>query len=250
MHVCTHPHLYLRTLFSSQVWWMCDRDKTHVFEATVSNRYYNNLQCPQCAKLKTTLAVVNPVLSAQWHPTLNGELTPDNVTRRSTTKAWWVCDKDNTHVFQASVIYRHYQPDTVHCPHCREEKKRRDKERDDLKTAEQNRTDKTSRTSKHNRNNTHTHALDDLDPNLSLLYTLPHVAKQWHPTLNGPLTPSHVQVSSKQKVWWVCPRDDDHVYEASVALQCRHHHRKTHRDTNGSGEDDLSDVLCPLCHLS
>ena len=34
----------------------------------------------------------------------------------------------------------------------------------------------------------------------------PTLAKEWHPTKNGSLTPKDVTVSSKKKVWWICAK--------------------------------------------
>ena len=36
------------------------------------------------------LATVNPILSSEWHPTKNGELTPDKVFPKSNTRVWWI----------------------------------------------------------------------------------------------------------------------------------------------------------------
>ena len=38
--------------------------------------------------------------------------------------------------------------------------------------------------------------------------------RQWHPTLNGTLTPQMVTVGSHKKVWWQCP--EGHVWKAVV----------------------------------
>ena len=35
--------------------------------------------------------------------------------------------------------------------------------------------------------------------------TYPELAKQWHPTKNGDLTPHDVTAGSQKKVWWKCP---------------------------------------------
>lgn len=40
----------------------------------------------------------------------------------------------------------------------------------------------------------------------SLLDLHPDVAKEWHPTKNGDLTPADVSAGSGKKVWWMCPR--------------------------------------------
>ena len=57
----------------------------------------------------------------------------------------------------------------------------------------------------------------------------PEIAKEWHPTKNGNLTPSDVTYGSGKKVWWKCPIG--HEYQANV------HDR-------GSGQTN-----CPICSL-
>ena len=44
-------------------------------------------------KKKKSLAETHPEVAKQWHPTKNGDLTPNNVTPGSNKKAWWKCDK-------------------------------------------------------------------------------------------------------------------------------------------------------------
>ena len=39
------------------------------------------------------IATTHPQIAAQWHPTLNGELTPFDVREGSTDRVWWLCDK-------------------------------------------------------------------------------------------------------------------------------------------------------------
>ena len=42
----------------------------------------------------------------------------------------------------------------------------------------------------------------------------PELAKEWHPTANGTLTPQQVTIGSGKKVWWRCPYG--HEYQASI----------------------------------
>ena len=65
-------------------------------------------------------------------------------------------------------------------------------------------------------------------PKKSLADTHPEVAKQWHPTLNGELTPSDFTPGSGKKVWWKCPEGDDHEWETKISHMAK-----------GSG--------CPIC---
>jgi uncharacterized protein YndB with AHSA1/START domain len=41
------------------------------------------------------------------------------------------------------------------------------------------------------------------------------VAAEFHPTLNKPLTPDQVPYSWKTKVWWQCPKNRQHVWDAT-----------------------------------
>ena len=43
----------------------------------------------------------------------------------------------------------------------------------------------------------------------------PDIARQWHPTKNGALTPDHIAPASNKKVWWIC--DKGHEYQAVVS---------------------------------
>jgi len=54
---------------------------------------------------------------------------------------------------------------------------------------------------------------------LSVLY--PEIAKEWHPTKNKSLTPMDVVPGSNKKVWWKCPKGDDHVWQTSVGKRVK-----------------------------
>lgn len=46
----------------------------------------------------------------------------------------------------------------------------------------------------------------------SLAETHPEIAKDWHPTKNGELTPRDLTPGSNKKVWWKCNKGDDHEW--------------------------------------
>jgi len=52
-----------------------------------------------------------------------------------------------------------------------------------------------------------------------LLTKIPTLAKQWHPTKNGKLTPDKVHYQSHSKVWWIC--DKGHEWETTVKVRAR-----------------------------
>lgn len=59
------------------------------------------------------LAVLNPGLAKEWHPTRNGKLNPRNVTPGSGRKIWWICSSG--HEWQAPVYSRNRGSN---CPVC------------------------------------------------------------------------------------------------------------------------------------
>ena len=48
---------------------------------------------------------------------------------------------------------------------------------------------------------------------------LPTLAKEWHPTKNGALTPKDVVPGSRRKVWWICPKG--HEYQAMISSRAQ-----------------------------
>ena len=95
------------TLTSNRkAWWICE--KGHSFQAVIASRA-NGSGCPYCTNKKVLagfndLATVEPRIAAEWHPTLNGSLTPEMVTAGSRKKVWWECPLG--HVWKASIYPR------------------------------------------------------------------------------------------------------------------------------------------------
>lgn len=55
----------------------------------------------------------------------------------------------------------------------------------------------------------------EVTPGVNDLATLyPDVAAQWHPNLNGDLTPEHVSYGERRDVWWRC--DERHEWQARI----------------------------------
>jgi hypothetical protein len=92
-----------------KVWWKCDKGDDHEWIANIGKRQNGN-RCPMCLGLKAVksncLATLNPELAKEWHPTKNGELTPDDVTESSGKRVWWKCDKGDDHEWQQSTSIR------------------------------------------------------------------------------------------------------------------------------------------------
>ena len=53
-----------------------------------------------------------------------------------------------------------------------------------------------------------------------LATTHPEIAKEWHPTKNGDLTPYDVVPGTLKKVWWICEKCE-HEWERNVSGRTR-----------------------------
>ncbi len=100
---------------NKKAWWLCPLG--HEYTAAVAARITDRSGCPYCAGRKVLpgfndLATLEPKVAAQWHPTLNGALTPEQVTTGSHKKVWWECP--NGHIWKA-VIYSRAGPGSRKC---------------------------------------------------------------------------------------------------------------------------------------
>lgn len=228
-----------------KVWWKCE--KGHEWLAEVKERA-GGKGCPVCRNRKVArgendLATTHPDLAAQWHPTKNGALTPQEILAGAKRKVWWVCEKG--HEWESTVANR-----TVNgsgCPVCRGNVAETGV--NDLETlfpqiaAQWHPTkngDKTpgstspysnyaawwvcenghayravvaSRT-KRNTGCGYCAGKAVLAGFNDLATVQPKIAEQWHPTLNGDLTPEMVTCGSRKKVWWQC--SEGHAWQARV----------------------------------
>jgi hypothetical protein len=133
-------------------------------------------------KLKKSFGSEYPDLAKSWHPTKNGDLTPYDVTPKTHKRVWWKCEKEHEWDVRISDRSR-----GTGCPFC-----------DGKRVCKEN----------------------------SLATNHPELAKQWHPTKNGDLTPFDVMPKSGKIVWWRC--DKGHEWDIRICNR-----------TNGTG--------CPFC---
>ena len=176
------------TSSGKKVWWFYPYDDPKTgkhfdfeWEAPVARRTSQNLGCPYLTGYAiqrgfNDLATVCPELAAQWHPTKNGDLTPYDVTAGSGKLVWWLKKYDDPKTgkhfdfeWQARIQQR---ARGAECPYLSIPVKAIMEGFNDLGT------------------------------------THPELAKQWHPTKNGTLTPQDVTWGSIQKVWWLYSYDD------------------------------------------
>jgi len=96
---------------NKRFWWQCPQGPDHEWEAKLSNRTSTNKTgCPCCAGQKVSvtnsLATQFPDIAAEWHPTKNGELTPDQVVAGSGKIFWWQCPQGPDHEWPATLVGR------------------------------------------------------------------------------------------------------------------------------------------------
>ena len=234
-----------------KVWWQCSNG--HEWPAIVGSRN-NGCGCPYCSNKAVCedncLQKANPTLTKEWHPTKNGELTPRDVTAYAHKKVWWQCS--DGHEWQAKVTNR---SSGTGCPYCSNKAVCEDNclqtlnstltnEWHPTKNGKLSPRDVTAYSGKKvwwqcskehewqakvsDRNNRGCPYCSGRRASLEncLQKANPDLAKEWHPTKNGNLTPRDVTAGSHKKVWWQCSKE--HEWQAEVGNR-----------SNGNG--------CPYC---
>ena len=155
---------------ATKIWFRCPEAKDHVFQRAL-NDWGNKKSCPYCKGLKVaksnSLATINPEIASEFHPTKNGDLTPDKIFWSTAKKVWWLCPEGSDHEWQMEVYKRTREKEKYSCPFCK--KKRASKA-------------------------------------YSLATEHPELAKEWHPTKNKDLLPSQVLPGTSREVWWLCEK--------------------------------------------
>lgn len=99
------------------VWWNCSICKSE-YDMKINSRTGQGIKCPYCAGRRVnhtnSLAALEPEIASEWHPSKNNNLSSHDVTRGSTKKVWWQCEKN--HEWQDTVNYRTYSGRK--CPYC------------------------------------------------------------------------------------------------------------------------------------
>lgn len=163
------------------IWWLCDKYDSHEWTASPLARSSMGQGCPFCSGRRVLsgfndLATVNPILTLEWHPTLNTEFSPGTIAPSSNKSVYWLCPVGEDHIWKATVNSRKAGNG---CPYCGNRKVLA--------------------------------GFNDLASNSQY----ENVVKQWHPAKNKELTPDQVSVSSSLKVWWL--GECGHEWPAPVA---------------------------------
>ena len=178
---------------NKKVWWLgvCG----HEWQSAICDRINKNTKCPYCHGKKTLtgfndLQITHPQIAAEWHPSMNGDLTPTQVRAGSSEKVWWL-DKYG-HIWQAAIVDRYLGSG---CPTCANEERKY---------------------------NLATGSKPKKDPVVigkNDLASVKEIAAEWHPTKNGTLKPIDVTFGSKLKVWWLGPCG--HEWQAIIGDRVR-----------------------------
>jgi len=244
---------------NKKVWWLCE--KKHEWQAAIDGRN-SGANCPFCANKiiiagENDLETTNPDLARQWHPTKNAPLTPKEVFPGSSRKVWWICEKK--HEWQALISSRN---DGAGCPVCASKiiiPGENDLASQYPDIAAQWHPTKNGELSPaavapcSNRHvwwiceKGHEYPMMIIQRTTRLcscpyccgkrvligfndLATLhPDIAEEWHPTLNGSLTPKTVTAGSSRYIWWQC--QEGHVWKSKVNY-------RVSKGKNG----------CPICY--
>mgnify|MGYP005702278633 CR=1 FL=1 len=237
-----------------KVWWKCNKGVDHEWQARIYSRTAGQ-NCSICAGRKVvksnSLATLNPALAKEWHPTKNGDFTPDKITISSSKRVWWKCIKGDDHEWLSSVADRTAGQNCSICAGRKVVKsnslatlnpalakewhptKNRDLTANDVTPGSSKKVwwkcdkavDHEWEASVNKRSSGRNCPVcfgQKVVKSNSLLVTHPEVAKEWHPTKNGQLTPNLVRCQSNQKVWWKCDKADDHEYQARIADRINH----------------------------
>lgn len=81
---------------ANKFWWRADCG--HEWKANLSNRSRLGAGCPVCTGIQVLpgfndLATRYPELAVEWHPSRNGEMTPEEVAPGSRKRVWWLGQK-------------------------------------------------------------------------------------------------------------------------------------------------------------
>ena len=167
-----------------KIWWKCSKCGNE-WKTAIRNRTRGSI-CPKCATIKRgqkkhnsslqkSGCIKDPILLKEWNYEKNRDLKPEQFTPGSNKSVWWKCSKCGNE-WKSRISNRSILKRG--CPYCAN------------------------------------HRIVKVKATNSLAIKYPEIAKQWHPTKNGTLTPYDVPPGTRKKVWWIC--EHNHEYQASI----------------------------------
>lgn len=232
-----------------KVWWLCRNG--HSWQAAPSGRSCGT-GCPYCFRKRLrkerSFEHDSPSFAKEWHPVLNGIVTPSDISKRNKKSVWWMCGKG--HEWKQSIISRIKKSK---CPFCVIEESDNSFGKHFPELIHEWHTEKNGQLTPFNvtrQSNklvwwkcvkgheweTAVYSRSSsgcpycrrslITSERSLFYRAPDLAKQWHPQKNGDWTVHNTLYGSDRKIWWLC--QCGHEWEAKI------HNRMIHRK-------------CPVC---
>lgn len=164
---------------AKKAWWLCLKDKDHIWQARISDRTQKSANCPYCSGRKLTksnsFGARYPQLAQYFHPDKNKEDTPYTVRAWSKQNYWWICPEGHERQARISSVVKC----GFTCLYCSGK----------LATAQ-----------------------------TSLVAIHPRLAKEWHPQKNQHPASSYL-ANSHQSVWWQCQNEASHEWTCSIAYR-------------------------------
>lgn len=197
-----------------RAWWLCSKCG-HEWETTIADRTFQQAGCPACYRARIedkkahhVKAAFKPIVIGEtevpraWYENPNNKFETLAAKYPKIAKQWHPTKNEEwtpEHFSQASGVkvwwkckkgpdhewqstIRHRTRNKQGCPFCAGQKV-------------------------------------SVTNSLKSLY--PKIAKQWHATRNGKLSPADVTARSDRKVWWQCKRFSDHEWLASIGARTR-----------------------------
>lgn len=101
-----------------RAWWQCS--KGHEWQVSIDSRTRYKTGCPICSGRIAEIGVndlctTHPTIAAEWHPTKNGDLIPQQFKVGSNQQIWWKCAKG--HEWKTTIQHRQQ----TGCPECAKE---------------------------------------------------------------------------------------------------------------------------------
>jgi DNA-directed RNA polymerase subunit RPC12/RpoP len=249
-----HPENIIPT-YTGKVWWKCPKGEDHEWQRSPTS-IIRNIQdsydvsslnaCPYCTGSvlgkANSIVELYPEIAKQWHPTRNGRLNPYDFTHKSTKKIWWKCDKGDDHEWETSIYQRALGSGCLVCSgHLRAKStslgnlfpqlakqwhpiKNGDLTPFDIAPGSSTKVwwkctegeDHEWESSPNGRRGCPVCANQKIVRSNSLAFLRPDLANEWHQKKNGTLTPLDFGISSSKKVWWKCPKGEDHEWKVSI----------------------------------
>jgi hypothetical protein len=246
-----------------QLWWACEMGPDHRWQASGRDRLHQGTGCPFCAGRRASITnnlLNHPELAAQFDVTANGGRTHDQIVATSHEQLWWRCPVADDHRWQNSgsarvnkgsgcLMCAGYRPSvTNNLTRFPEVAAQLDVAANGGLTPEQvvagtmrklswacpvadDHRWRASGQDRTARGGTGCPmCAGKLPSTTNNLSRFPELAAQLDVAANGGLTPEQVVAGTRRMLWWICPHNPTHRWQAP-------------------GYTRIKDVGCPVCVL-